>query len=373
MTPLVQHLPVERPSVGSGALVSDTSLATIPESSNCPDFVHSVGSSTHVSVTGGIGIVPESSNRPLQPTTLPTQMCQPWSNDPLQHEMERLQKEKEQTIKLHGELKLRLEAERDKEIEQIRRKYAALLQEAEAVLVHKRKALDANCNKVFMNKLLADAFRSKFSEPRATGMLGQRQGMPTSFMQQLFQLSLPQHAQRPAPVSGPPVAPPLQVVHQSSALFSSNPVRQSISPIVPPAGNLQVAGELRAPAPHLQPFRHSTSMPAPNIQPVPHTIPSQQALGNAASTSSMIPQLASRAPTLSSGPFSRSQQQESAVGLAGFSNSSLSALELLQPLPDLGLTVGALDPSELTTHCSSRGTAARTDPTADVVCISDDE
>ncbi|XP_043699837.1 uncharacterized protein LOC122650491 [Telopea speciosissima] len=159
-------------------------------------------------------------------------------------------------------------------------------------------------------------------------------------------------------------------LHFSQVIRSDNP---SALLFLRKAGNLQVASELRAPAPHLQPFRHSTSMPAPNIQPVPHTIPSQQALGNAASTSSMLPQLASRAPTLSSGPFSRSQQQESAVGLAGFSNSSLSALELLQPLPDLGLTVGALDPSELTTHCSSRGTAARTDPTADVVCISDDE
>ncbi|XP_042481589.1 helicase protein MOM1-like isoform X2 [Macadamia integrifolia] len=387
ITPLLPHLPVERPSVGSGTQVSATSVDTIPGSSNCPEIVHSVGSSTSMSVSGGMGTVPESSNRPLQQTTVTAQMCQPWYHDPLQYEMERIQKEKEQTIKIHAELKLRLDSERDKEIEEIRRKYAAKLQQAEAALVQKRKELEANGNKVFMNKMLADAFRSKFSEPRTTGALGQRQGIPTSFMQQLFQLSSQQHAQRPAPVSGPPAAPPLQVVHQSSALFSSNPVRQHISPVVPPAGNHQVASEVRAPAPHLQPFRPSTSMAAPNIQPVPHSIPSQQTLGNAASTSSMIPQLASRAPTLSSGPFSRNQQLESAVGLAGFSNSSLSALELLldvgnhpganqpslQTLPDLGLSLGALDPAELTAHCSSRGTAVRTAPTADVVCISDDD
>ncbi|KAJ4977738.1 hypothetical protein NE237_008518 [Protea cynaroides] len=388
ITPSLLHLPVERPSVGSGTLVSDTSMATILESSNCPETVHVVGSSAHVSFTGGTGTVPQSTNRPLQPATVSTQMSQLWYSDPLQREMERLRNEKEQTIKLHGEWKLRLESERDKEIEEIHRKYAALLQDADTALAQKRKALDANYNKVFMNKLLADAFRSKFSEPRATGAQGQRQGMPTSFMQQLFQMSSPQHAQRPASLSGSPAAPPLQVVHQSSALFSSNPVRQHMSPVVPPAGNLQVASELRAPAPHLQSFRPSASMSATSIQPVAHPIPSQQPLGNAASTSSMMQQLASRAPTHLSGPSSRSQQLESSVGLGGFNNSSLSALELLldvgnhpgsnqpsllQPLPDLSPISGAWDPSELTTHGSLRGAAARTDPTADVVCISDDD
>ncbi|XP_043696783.1 helicase protein MOM1-like, partial [Telopea speciosissima] len=384
IAPWPLHLPVERPSVGSGALPSDTSMTTIPESSNCPQIIHLVGSGTYLSVTGGVGTVPESSNHPPQPTAVATQTCQPGNCDPLQREIERLQKEKEQTIKFHGDLKLQLESECEKELEDVHRKYAALLQEAESTLVQRTKALDANYNNVFMNKMLAHAFRSKFSGQRASGAQGQQQGMPTSFMQQLFQLSSHQHARRPTPLCSPPAAPPLQVVHHSSALFSSNPARQHISPVVPSAGNFQVASEQRAPAPNVRPFRPSTSMSAPNIQPLPHTIPSQQELGNAASTSSMVPQLASRVPTHSSGPFSRSKRLESAGELADFSSPSFPVLDLLldvsnqvgvnppsllQPLPDLGPTLDALDPSELTTYGSLRGTAARTGPAADV-CIS---
>ncbi|XP_042510686.1 helicase protein MOM1-like isoform X2 [Macadamia integrifolia] len=357
ITSLPLQLPVKRPSAGSGALASDTSTTVIPESSNCPQVVHLVGSSTHV--TGGVGTVPESSNHLPEPTTVATQMCQPRYPDPLQREMERLQEEKEETIKFHGDLKLRLESECDKEIEDIHRKYAALLQQSETALVQKRKALDANYNKVFINKMLAHAFRSKFSGQMESGAQGQPQGMPTSFRQQSFQLSSHRHAQRPATLSSPPAAPPLQVVHHTSALFSSNPVRQHISPVVPSAGNLQVASEPRAPAPHLRCFRPSRSMSAPNIQPRPHTIPGQQALG----------------------PLSRSERLERVGGLAGFSNRSLSALELLldisnqpavnppsllQPFPDLGLTLDTLDPSELTSHGILRGTAARTGQTSDV-------
>ncbi|KAJ4970479.1 hypothetical protein NE237_003578 [Protea cynaroides] len=343
ITPLPLHLPVEglsRLSVESGALASDSSTSTILESSNCPQIVHLLGSSTNLSVTEGVGTVPESSTCPPQPTFVATQMCQPWYPDPLQHEMERLQKEKEQTIKFHGELKLQFESKRNKEIEEICRKHAALLQEAETALVQKRMALDENYNKVFMNLMLADAIRSKFSEPRASVAQGQQQGMPSSFMQQLFQLSAPQHAQRPNTLSSPPAAPPLQVVHHFSALFSCNPAGQHISPVVPSAGNLQVASEPLAPAPHLRHFRPSTSMPASNLQRVPHTIPSQQVFGN---TSCMIPQLVSRSPTHLSRPFSRSQLLESAGGLAGFSNPSLSALELLL---DVGNQAGA-NPSSL--------------------------
>lgn len=57
--------------------------------------------------------------------------------------------------------------------------------------------------------------------------------------------------------------PPLQIVHQSAALFSSTPTRPpQINPITPLKGNLRVGGEnhARAPAPHIQPFRSGSSI-----------------------------------------------------------------------------------------------------------------
>lgn len=212
-------------------------------------------------------------------------------------------------------------------------------------------------------------------------------GPPSSFMHQLFQLSSQQHAQRPAPAAGPPAAPPVQVVHHSSALFSSNPNRPRLSPIVPPAGNLQGASEPRAPAPHLQPFRPATSISAANLQPLTRALPSQQSLSNTAS-SSMLPHLNPRTPTHSSGPFSRTQQAESVGVLPVFHNHTMSAMELLMDfdnrpganppnplstLQELEINLDAWDPSELAMSGSTRGNSVRTGPVADVVCLSDDD
>lgn len=58
-------------------------------------------------------------------------------------------------------------------------------------------------------------------------------------------------------------APPLQIVQQSAALFSSTPTRHPrINPITPSMGNLRIGSEnrARAPAPHLQAFRSASSI-----------------------------------------------------------------------------------------------------------------
>lgn len=61
--------------------------------------------------------------------------------------------------------KRRLKSECDKEIAemiaQINRKYEAKHQEAVAAFHLKKKELDTNLNRVLMNKILAEAFRSK--------------------------------------------------------------------------------------------------------------------------------------------------------------------------------------------------------------------
>lgn len=75
--------------------------------------------------------------------------------------------------------------------------------------------------------------------------------------------------------------PPLQIVQQSAALFSSTPTRPpQINPITPLKGNLKVGGEnhARAPAPHIQAFKSGSSINLETALVMPshltHTSPS---------------------------------------------------------------------------------------------------
>lgn len=73
--------------------------------------------------------------------------------------------------------KLQLKSECDKEIEElvarIRRKYDKKLDEAEASFSLKRNELETWQNKVMMNKMLAEAFRSKCTDYKAAPRLQQ--------------------------------------------------------------------------------------------------------------------------------------------------------------------------------------------------------
>ncbi|KAK3041003.1 hypothetical protein RJ639_026715 [Escallonia herrerae] len=385
----------------------------------------------------------------------------PMYADPLQNEMERIRKETEQTIKIHEDTKVLLKSECEKELEamiaQIRSKYEAQLQNIEAAFVLRKNELEANQNKVLMNKILADAFRSKCLDLRPSGAPGTQQVMPPSFLQQLQQVQA-QSALRTSGFSGSSLAgqaatshqitasplqivhqsaalasslacqpasthhiaaPPLQIVHQSAALFSSTPSRSpSINPMTPfsstasrphnidpitpisstPArppsinpinlsmGNLRVGAEIRAPAPHLQPFRR--------------VVPSQQALGTPPVTSSSLHlplPLPLPRPPLSTPPpptptnhssLNRQPQPETAGALPVNNSSALSALELLMdmdnrqntpranilpPPPDVASTFQQLDLSEFGIGSSIRVSSAPLVAETDVVCLSDDD
>lgn len=66
---------------------------------------------------------------------------------------------------------MRLKFELEESIAQLRRNYEAKCKDAEAAFQLKKKELDKNHNKVLVNKILADAFRSKCVEPpRYTGV-----------------------------------------------------------------------------------------------------------------------------------------------------------------------------------------------------------
>ncbi|KAK9022271.1 hypothetical protein V6N11_002551 [Hibiscus sabdariffa] len=221
--------------------------------------------------------------------------------DPLQNEMERIMKEKEQITRVYEDTKLQLKLECDKEIEevvtQIRRKYDVKLKEKETEFLFHKKELAVNYRKVLLNKILAEAFRSKCMDNRASGSVGATQEANSSFLQQQFQLSSQQVVKQPSTASGLPstvsassmptissavvnahtMGPPLQVVN-SLPLFSDTPARPPhISTISSSTGNLQIGSEIRAPAPHLQPFRPSSSTSPSSLPLHSRGMSSQQA------------------------------------------------------------------------------------------------
>ncbi|KAK9058602.1 hypothetical protein SSX86_023444 [Deinandra increscens subsp. villosa] len=195
----------------------------------------------------------------------------PNQTDPLQVEVERLKTVRDNVAKFQQETKQRLISDCEKEIAevvaQIKLKYEARHVEADAAYNSKKTELENNINKVIMNRILADAFRSKCQDLTPSGHAGIQQVSQTAgLMQQLSRLSVspsmrhnhggPSSSpgqssgnQQPPPSSSPgqssrnqqpPQPPPsepqlpvqqpqtrprqpLQVVHQPAALFSSGP------------------------------------------------------------------------------------------------------------------------------------------------------
>ncbi|KAL6492697.1 hypothetical protein OROGR_033163 [Orobanche gracilis] len=100
----------------------------------------------HVSLTYQNSEPPETSHVTLQ------SVCKS-----LKVELERLQKQKTELLKLHEEKKLQTKMACEDEIDQIRRKYDLLLQNAEMALVEETQVLEAKYNKIYNNKTLAEA------------------------------------------------------------------------------------------------------------------------------------------------------------------------------------------------------------------------
>ncbi|GAB4842887.1 hypothetical protein Ancab_012866 [Ancistrocladus abbreviatus] len=213
----------------------------------------------------------ESNNHPMEASApMVSRMCLPSSSDPLQVELERIRREMDQTTKTHEDLVSCIESDCEKEIEemvtQIRSKYQAKRQEAEASFLLKKRELDTNQNKVLLNKILAEALSSKCIDYRATSAL--QQATSSSYTLQLPQLlqsatGLPAAGAFPAGPSSicmQSVAPSTCVV-RSSAGFPGMPARTLtrpplISSITPTAGKQQhVASEVHALSPHLQHLR----------------------------------------------------------------------------------------------------------------------
>ncbi|XP_027085680.1 uncharacterized protein [Coffea arabica] len=354
----------------------------------------------------------------------------PLQVDPLQNELERIRKEVEQTTTLHDSTKLRFQSECEKEIEemiaQIRSKYEAKHRDAETAFLLKKTELDTNQKKVLMNKILAEAFRSKCLDLKPSAVLSMPQGAPVSFIQRVNQLSLQPTGRHPfvatlSPAGLPSVSqqtamPPVQSLHRSSGLFPSVPARPpQISAITPSTGGVRVSGEKRAPAPHLQPFRPpGCTSAAASSSCIPGNIPNQQVPINLPARSVSLPPVPNQQPLPLPSQFllqqnpspptqptaalqpsrisqavssSRPSQPESGVQ-PGCYNPSQSAVELLmdidnqagghlptilQHLAGSGLNTSMLDPSVTRAPGNVDRSLKLPAVASDVVCLSDDE
>ncbi|XP_031384761.1 helicase protein MOM1 isoform X3 [Punica granatum] len=216
-----------------------------------------------------------------------TRMALPRCPDPLQNELERLRLESDLTAKIHEDTKLKLKADCEKEIEvaiaQIRMKYEEKIQQKEAEYLLKKNELQEYQNKVLMNKILAEAFRSKCSDLRASGSLTVQQEAVATYAQQMLSLPPQQNPQASPSFIPRPSSPALPQNMRTPTSHAINPrglqpmspappVRASRPPVIgqfPSPGNIQVPREVRAPAPHLQPLRTSSPAIAHGATPTP--------------------------------------------------------------------------------------------------------
>ncbi|MBA0827094.1 hypothetical protein Goarm_011895 [Gossypium armourianum] len=378
-----------------------------------------------VSETSTASVPSVSRGHPLQTAPpVSSRMPLPLYPDPLKNEMERISQERDQTIKVHEDTKLQLKFECEKEIEevvaQVRRKYEVKLQEKETEFLIRKEELDVNYNKVLLNSILAEAFRSKCMDSGASGSAGIQQEANSSFMQQLLQLSSQRMVQQPSTASGLPstgsatsmqtvspavvntqtmgpslwpsgasglpstssgtsmrtvspvvnaqtLRPSLQVVNPLE-IFSGTTTRPPcISSVSRVTGNFQMGSEIRAPAPHLHAYRPSASISLSSV-------PSQ----SRGMSSQLSHNLAYR--QLSTTGQAGRIRHEIAGGLAALPNSSLPSMDVLMGMHN---QVSGANPNPLSNLLpgvsSSLAPSIRSNPAqqsggaTDIVCLSDDD
>ncbi|XP_039002434.1 uncharacterized protein LOC120128894 isoform X2 [Hibiscus syriacus] len=130
---------------------------------------------------------------PCQLNTVRPVTQQPSCLNPLRIELGKIQKFKEQTLKIHEDKILQLKYERDKEIEEIHKKYDMLLQNAQMAFKQKEQDFESYCRKVNSNHLLAEALMFYLNDKAV--------GLPDNFMGRLID--------QPISMLEPPIEPSL--------------------------------------------------------------------------------------------------------------------------------------------------------------------
>ncbi|CAA6666441.1 unnamed protein product [Spirodela intermedia] len=95
----------------------------------------------------------------------------------LLNELGKIRREEEKENEMREKEKHRLKLELEKELDQVRRKYDSLLNEVETTFMERNKLLREIYNKVNLNWVLAEEFRSRFTESRMIGAGAAAQGM----------------------------------------------------------------------------------------------------------------------------------------------------------------------------------------------------
>ena len=202
-------------------------------------------------------------------------------------------------------------------------------------------------------------------------------------------------------ISSQTMVPPVQTGFNTSGIVSSAPIRPPhFNSIAPPTRNIQVGSEIRAPAPHLQPYRPPTPPSAviaplrgmlsqqapcniPTTSAPPCAMSSQKTPNNIPTTSASLPQLIPRStvPTYLSEPRNLVHLPEnarglhvhnvSAVGLRADTNSQygIHITNVRQRMLD----VAVLNPSQLNVSSSMQATSGDQSTSPDVVYLSDDD
>ncbi|KAL2332024.1 hypothetical protein Fmac_019605 [Flemingia macrophylla] len=187
-----------------------------------------------------------------------SRMQQHLSCDPLKNELDRIRSITEQTMKYYEDMKLRLKTDFEKELEELQRKYDSKFQGIEVEYKQTKTTLDTHLNVVQMNKFLADAFRSKCSTLKTSSSSAMLQDS-NSAHQQLLEPSRQQRARLLSHVAGSSSCGPSVTSLQSPSTTASpqHMVRRHsiVNNISLPVGNIQAGGVIRAPPPHLQPYR----------------------------------------------------------------------------------------------------------------------
>ncbi|MED6122076.1 hypothetical protein PIB30_036407 [Stylosanthes scabra] len=277
----------------------------------------------------------------------------PISRDPLKNELERIRRLGEKNIKNH-------------EDEQ------------------QRKELDTHYKTVRLNQVLAEAFRIK--NHNATGSSGMPQD--PSFSQQLLQYITQQIACRTPQVGSPscgPIGrsqtvapPPPRRTYNTTGVFSSAPARLPHPHPMPSSSvNVQASGEIRAPAPHLQPYRPSTPVPASGPGTAPPGMPTQPAYSNISLSPVSFPsQSPLQLPRNHQPDPHRGPSPVSAGGLLPPNSSANSQSDKNAPniLPRLSHLASLDLMKRLGSGSSNRPPNASVQTTSDnVVCLSDDD
>ncbi|KAG8376566.1 hypothetical protein BUALT_Bualt09G0076700 [Buddleja alternifolia] len=115
----------------------------------------------------------------------------------LEMELERLQKEKNQKLKLHEDMKVQTKMACEKEIDEIRKKYDTVLQNVEMAFLEENKVLDSRYGIVCVNKTLAETMTLMKNPTMATPSQVATNSSMEEIYQQISQLFGPTNVRRP--------------------------------------------------------------------------------------------------------------------------------------------------------------------------------